>query len=154
MFAMTVSATVQSHIAYDLIDEHHPEITVIEFLSRDIIGPHQAEELREQLDSLIWAGVPRNFVIDFANARALGSSAFAVIAGFVRKYGHVRACNMSENLKLGAGLTGLENWVQFADSREAVVREARTDARRGQDETEDYPAMTDDEDSVPSPAES
>src|SRR5262245_29739733 len=139
---MTVSATVQTHIAYDLIDEHHPEVTVIEFLSREIVGPHQAEELREQLESLVWSGVPRNFVIDFANVRALGSSAFGVIATFVRKYGHVRACNVSNGLRLGAAMTGLENWVQFAESRDAIIREARNDARRGQDETEDYPAMS------------
>jgi anti-anti-sigma regulatory factor len=139
---MTVSATVQTHIAYDLVDEHHPEVTVIEFLSREIVGPHQAEELREQLESLVWSGVPRNFVIDFAHVRALGSSAFGVIAVFVRKYGHVRACNVSNSLRLGAAMTGLENWVQFAEGRDAVIREARKDARRGQDETEDYPAMT------------
>jgi anti-anti-sigma regulatory factor len=142
---MTATATAQRHIAYELIDEHKPEVTVIEFLSGDVVGPHQAQELREQLESLIWAGVPRNFVIDFGNARALGSSAFAVIAEFVRKYGHVRACNISHSLQLGAALTGLENWVQFAENRAAVIREAKKDARRGQDETEDYPAMTDDQ---------
>jgi anti-anti-sigma regulatory factor len=142
---MTASATVQRHIAYELIDEHKPEVTVIEFLSRDVLGPHQAQELREQLESLIWAGVPRNFVIDFGNARSLGSSAFAVIANFVRKYGHVRACNISHGLQLGAALTGLEHWVQFAEDRDAVICEAIRDARRGQDETEDYPAMTEDQ---------
>jgi anti-anti-sigma regulatory factor len=142
---MTASATVQRHIAYELIDEYKPQVTVIEFLSRDLLGPNQAQELHEQLESLIWAGVPRNFVIDFGNARALGSSAFAVIANFVRKYGHVRACNISHGLQLGAALTGLENWVQFAEDRDAVIREAIRDARRGQDETEDYPAMTEDQ---------
>jgi anti-anti-sigma regulatory factor len=121
-------------------------VTVIEFLSRDVVGPHQAEELREQLESLIWAGVPRNFVIDFANVRALGSSAFAAIASFVRKFGHVRICNLSYSLLMGATLIGLDDWVKLIDSRESAIREARRDTRRGQDETEDYPVITDDHD--------
>lgn len=140
---MTAGTSVQTHIAYDLIDAHHPEITVIEFLSRDIVGPHQAHELHEQLESLIWAGVPRNFVIDFSNVRSLGSSAFAVIADFVRKFGHVRACNISHGLQLGAALIGLENWVRLTESRESAIREARRAARHGQDDTDDYPAVTD-----------
>ena len=154
---MTATATVQSHIAYDLIAATHtsPEVTVIEFPESGYRwAEHQAEELRQQLESLIWAGVPRNFVIDFGNVRALGSSVFAVIAGFIRKYGHVRACNISHGLRLGAALTGLENWVQYADSREAVILEAKRDARRGQDETEDYPVVTDDAECEPSHAAS
>jgi anti-anti-sigma regulatory factor len=144
---MTTSATVQSHIAYELIDEYKPEVTVIEFLSRDVVGPNQAQELREQLESLIWSGVPRNFVIDFGNARALGSSAFAVIAGFVRQVAHVRVCNLSQGLLLGASLIGLEEWVPLEESRESAIRKARGAARHGQDETEDYPViiMTDEQ---------
>jgi anti-anti-sigma regulatory factor len=142
---MTVSATDQRHIAYELIDEHKPEVTVIEFLSRDLVGPHQAWELREQLESLIWAGVPRNFVIDFRNARSLGSSVFGVIGHFVRQVGHVRVCNLSHGLLLGATLIGLEEWIPLEESRESAIREARRAARRGQDETEDYPALTDDQ---------
>ena len=142
---MTASTTVQRHIAYELIDEHEPEVTVIEFLSRDIVGPNQAQELREQLESLIWAGVPRNFVIDFGNVRALGSTVFAVIAGFVRQVPHVRVCNLSHGLLLGATLIGLDEWAQLEESRESAIRKARSAARHGRDETEDYPVMTDDQ---------
>jgi anti-anti-sigma regulatory factor len=141
---MTASATVQLHIAFELIDEHYPEVTVIEFLSRDVVGQQQAQELREQLESLIWSGVPRIFVIDFGNVRSLGSSVFAVIAGFVRQFGHVRICNLRHNLLLGATLIGLEDWVQLAESRDSAIREARSDARRGQDETADYPVLIED----------
>jgi hypothetical protein len=151
---MTASAQVQLHIAYELMDEEKPEVTVIEFVSRDVVGPNQAQELREQLESLIWADVPKTFVIDFANARALGSSAFAVIAGFIRQVGYVRVCNLSHGLMLGATLIGLEDWVPLEEGRGSAIREARRAARHGQDETEDYPAMPDDHSEQPSHSES
>jgi anti-anti-sigma regulatory factor len=139
---MSTVAAIQAHIAYELIDEHHPEVTVIEFLSRDLAGPLQSQELREQFDSLIQSGVPRNIVIDFGNARTLGSSVFAAIARFVRQLERVRVCNISHTLRLGASLTGLEDSVQFAESRESAIRDARSDARPGHDETADYPIFT------------
>ena len=69
---MSSIATQQAHIAYDLIDDQHPEVTVIEFTSRDLVGPVQAHELRDQLDSLVWSDLPRNTVIDFRNVRITG----------------------------------------------------------------------------------
>ena len=130
-FAMSPVATHQDHVGYQLIDEHHPEVTVIEFLSRDVVGPIQSAELREQLESLNWAGFPRNVVIDFQNVRTLGSSAFGVIASFVRRFGRVRVCNINNSLRLGAALIGLDDRVEFAVSREAAIHAAQADARRG-----------------------
>ena len=82
---MTSIESHQSLIAFELINDDHPEVTVIEFLAGDILGPVQALELADQLDCLILSGAPRNVVIDFRNARTLGSSAFGVIARFVRE---------------------------------------------------------------------
>ena len=130
-------------IAYELIEDELPEVTVIEFAHGDILGPHQARELREQLEYLMSSGVPRNVVIDFANARMLGSSAFGVIAKFVRHLARVRVCNISHSLRLGASLIGLDDWVDFAPSRDAAVQAALDDARRGREETADYPVLTD-----------
>jgi anti-anti-sigma regulatory factor len=130
----------QSHIAYDTIGDHRPEVVVIEFLSHEIPGPHQARELAEQLDSLIRPDLPRNYVMDFANVRALGSTAFAEIADFVRRVGRVRVCNLDQILRLGASLIGLDDWVEFADSRQRAIRAARRDWRRGEEDTVDYPA--------------
>jgi anti-anti-sigma regulatory factor len=139
---MSAVATHQAHIGYQLIDEHHPDVTVIEFLSRDVVGPTQARELREQLESLDWSGFPQSVVIDFQNVRSLGSSAFGVIASFVRRFARVRVCNISNSLRLGASLIGLDDRVEFAASRDAAIRAAVADARRGQDDTEDYPIVT------------
>ncbi len=133
----------ESLIVYELIeDEHHPEVTVIEFSCGDILGPNQARELRDQLDLLISSRVPRNVVMDFRNARTLGSSAFGVIARFVRRLAHVRVCNISHSLRLGAALIGLDDWVEVAESRESAIQDALDDARRGREETADYPVLT------------
>ena len=81
---MSATSIGQSHIAYELIDDTHPEVVVIEFLSREIVGTATASEFGEQLDSLISPAMPRTFVIDFANVRALGSSAFAELVSFAQ----------------------------------------------------------------------
>jgi hypothetical protein len=85
--------------------------------------------------------LPRNFVIDFDNAWSLGSTAFAEIAGFVRRVGCVRLCNLDDTLQLGAALIGLEGQVQFYESRQAAIRAAQRDAQRGEEDTVDYPDL-------------
>src|SRR5262249_33612247 len=105
---MLAAPITQAHIACEAIGDNHPEVLVIEFLSPEIAGPIQGRELAEELDSLIRPGLPHNFVIDFANARSLGSTAFAAIADFVRRAGLVRLCNLDGILRLGASLIGLD----------------------------------------------
>jgi anti-anti-sigma regulatory factor len=134
------SATItHAHITYDLIDDKHPEVVLIEFVSHEIAGPHHARELGEQLDSLIRPELPRNYVIDFANVRSLGSTAFGELVAFVRRVGRVRVCNLDSTLHLGATMIGLHDWVEFADSRAAAIRAARRDGRQGEEDTVDYP---------------
>src|SRR5262249_5768559 len=118
----------------------NPEVVAIEFLSHEIAGPMHARELREKLNSLIRAELPKNFVFDFAGVRSLGSTAFSEIANFVRRVGPVRVCNLAFNLRLGAALIGLDERVEFAESRQAAIRAARKDARRGEEDTVDYPS--------------
>jgi len=136
---MSTAPLTQSHIAYETIGDHRPEVVVIEFLSHEIAGPVPAQELAEQLDSLIRPDLPRNYVIDFANVRSLGSTAFGEIAEFVRRVGRVRVCNLDRILRLGASLIGLEDRVEFADSRHHAIRAARQDWKRGEEDTVDYP---------------
>lgn len=136
---MSTMPITQAYIAYDVIGDDKPEVLVIEFLSHEVAGPLQAQELAEQLESLIGPGLPHNYVIDFANARSLGSTAFAEIADFVRRAGRVRVCNLNGMLRLGASLIGLESLVEFAPSREQAIRAARRDWRRGEEDTVDYP---------------
>ncbi len=69
---MSTITVHEPFIAYELIEDEFPEVTVIEFLHGDILGPHQARELREQLEYLMSSGVPRNVVIDFAKGADAG----------------------------------------------------------------------------------
>jgi anti-anti-sigma regulatory factor len=138
---MSTTAAVQAHIAYELIDDNSPKAVVIEFLSPEIASPLHALELGEQFHSLIRPELPRNYVIDFGKVRSLGSTAFGEIARFVRRVDRVRVCNLDETLRLGAALIGLDDWVEFADSRHAAIRAAIRDARQGEEDTVDYPEL-------------
>jgi anti-sigma B factor antagonist len=137
---MSTTTMTGAHIACEPIGEDETEVLVIEFLSPEICGPLYGRELGAQLDSLIRPGAPRNFVIDFSNVRSLGSTAFGEIADFVRRVGRVRVCHLDPMLRLGASLIGLDDWVEFCDSRRQAIRAARRDWRRGEEDTVDYPA--------------
>jgi anti-anti-sigma regulatory factor len=136
---MSIATATHAPIEYELIGEDDPEVVVIEFLSHEIVGPHQAYELREQLDAVIRADWCGNYIIDFSSVRSLGSTAFAELAGFVRRVWRVRFCNLDRTLRLGATLVGLDEDVEFCESREAAIRAARRDARRSEEDTVDYP---------------
>jgi anti-anti-sigma regulatory factor len=137
---MSPETTIQAHIAYELIDDTHPDVVAIAFLSPEIVGPGNARELGEQLDFLRRSDLPQHFVIDFANVRAMGSSAFGEIVSFARKVGRLSICNMKENLRLGSALIGLDDCAEFTGSRRAAIHRARRAALRGQEDTVDYPA--------------
>jgi len=117
---------------------------VIGFVTRTISDPDHAHELGEQLDSLICAELPLNFVIDFKSVEALGSTAFGEISAFARRVrwwgGSVRICNLHDSLQLGAALIGLEDHAEFARSRQSAIQEARKSAQRADAETVFYPA--------------
>jgi hypothetical protein len=50
---MATTATIQAHIAYELIEDTNPPVVAIEFLSREIADPLHARQLGEQLESLV-----------------------------------------------------------------------------------------------------
>jgi anti-anti-sigma regulatory factor len=122
---MSTTTTIQAHIAYELIDDHEPDVVVIEFLSHEIASSFHSRELGEQLDSLIRPDLPQSFVIDFGNVRSLGSTAFGEIASFAHKVGGLTVFNMPESLRLGAALIGLDLCAEFAANRQAAIDEAR-----------------------------
>jgi anti-anti-sigma regulatory factor len=136
---MSITTTIQAHIAYELIDDTSPAIVVIEFLSHEIAGSLHAHELGEQLDSLIRPDLPGNFVIDFGNVRSLGSTAFGEIVNFAHKVRRLYVCGMDGNLRLGAALIGLDDCAEFAESRRSAVNAARRYAMRAEEDTVDYP---------------
>ena len=141
---MSTTSITQAHIDYELIDGWEPKVVVIGFVSPTISDPYHAHELGEQLDSLISAELPLCFVIDFKNVQALGSSAFGEICAFARRIrwwgGTVRVCNLHDSLQLGAALIGLDEYAEFATSRQAAIQDARERVKRGEADTVFYPA--------------
>ena len=126
---MSTATTIDAHIAYELIEDTNYQVVVIEFLSHDITSPTHARELREQLHSLLRSQPPQYFVIDCAEVRSLGSTAFGEIANFVHKARPVWVCNLDNTLRLGAALVGLDNWARFAANRRSAIEEAERTAR-------------------------
>jgi anti-anti-sigma regulatory factor len=124
---MSTSSIASPHIAYELIGASHPHVTVIEFLSKEILVPLHAQQLGEQLASLLRPGMPRRFVLDFRNVRTLGSTTYANIVAFARRVssqgGEVRVCNIRPMLRLGGDVLGLGEHVQFESSRQAAIEE-------------------------------
>ena len=137
---MSPPTTMEAHIAYELIDDTNPDVVAIEFLSEEIVGPVDARELGEQLDSLVTPDLPQQFVLDFGNVRSVGSTAFGEIVSFARKVGRLYICNMRENLQLGSALIGLDDCAAFAPSRRVAINWAKR-AAWGEEDTVDYPAV-------------
>ena len=52
----------------------------------------------------------------------------------------MRVCNLRGTLRLGAALIGLDAHADFADSLQWAIYQARKSARRGEEDTVDYPA--------------
>jgi anti-anti-sigma regulatory factor len=137
---MSTETSIQAHIAYELIDDHNPDVVAIEFRSPEIASQRQARELGEQLDSLIRPDLPQVFVIDFGNVRSLGSTAFSEIVAFARHARRVFVCNMPGNLRLGAALIGLDDCAEFVADRRSAINEARKTSMCAEEDTVDYPA--------------
>jgi anti-anti-sigma regulatory factor len=102
-----------------------------------------SRELGEQLQSLIGTELPQNFVIDFANVRSLGNTAFGEIVSFARKVKHLCVCNVQDQLRLGASLIGLDDFGDLGASRRDAIDLAKRVAMQDQKETADYPALGD-----------
>jgi anti-anti-sigma regulatory factor len=136
---MSTETTIQAHIAFELIDDHKPDVVVVEFLSREIASPRDAHELAEQLDVLLRSDLPRFFVIDFSNVRAFGSTAFGEVVRFARKVIRLYVCNLPASLRLGAAMIGLEGYAEICPDRQSAIQEARRAAMWDQEDTVDYP---------------
>jgi anti-anti-sigma regulatory factor len=137
---MSTATTVQTHIAYELIEDTKHQVVVIEFLSHEIVTTAHARELGEELNSLLRPQPLQYFVIDCAGVRALGSTAFSEILTFVHRARPVWICNLDNTLRLGAAMIGLDNWARFAANRYAAIKEAERTARWDAEDTVDYPA--------------
>jgi anti-anti-sigma factor len=116
----------QAHIAYELNDDRHPGVVIVEFLSRAIADPAHAAELSQQLCTLIRPEFPSRFVLDFDKVRSLSSTAFGALITFVLKVrqagGQVAICNMDEFVRFGADVIRLGDYAEFSPDRETAIK--------------------------------
>jgi anti-anti-sigma factor len=121
----TEPITSQAHIAYELNDDKHPRVVIVEFLSRAIAVSGHAAELSQQLCALIRPEFPKRFVLDFEDVRSLSSTAFGALVSFVLKVrqagGQVAICNMDEFVRFGADVIHLGDYAQFAVDRPSAI---------------------------------
>jgi anti-anti-sigma factor len=141
---MSQTSTAQTYINYELIGDSRPEVMLIEFMSADIVDPAHAREMGEQVASLLKEDLPHQIVLDFTGVRAFGSTAFGEVVSFARRVrernGQVWVCNLRDSLRLGAALIGLDGQAEFASDRQRAIHQALKSARRGEEDTVDYPA--------------
>ena len=123
--AQTEPITSHAHIAYELNDDKHPRVVIVEFLSRAIADPAHAAELSQQFCTLIRPEFPKRFVLDFENVRSLSSTAFGALISFVLKVrqtgGQVAICKMDEFVRFGADVIHLGDYAQFAVDRPSAI---------------------------------
>ena len=121
----TERITSHAHIAYELNDDTHPKVVIIEFLSRAVADPAHAAELSQQLCTLIRPDFPNRFVLDFQNVRSLSSTAFGALISFVLKVqqadGRVAICNMDEFVRFGADVIRLGDYAEFTDDVQSAI---------------------------------
>ena len=81
-------------------------------------------------------------MIDFGSVSTLSSDAFAAVLSFARQVDRLFVCNMRGNMRLGAALSGLDEYAKFFPNRRAAVNEARRAAMSQLADTVDYPVMS------------
>jgi anti-anti-sigma factor len=109
------------HIRLSMIKD----IAVVEVMSKDLQGPKLAKELSMELSQVIhqdWAG---RLLINFHRNRFLSSSGFAVLFNLVSQVKaagrEVRFCGMAPEIRLGAGVVGLDKVVGIHESEDAAI---------------------------------
>jgi hypothetical protein len=65
------------------------------------------------------------------------------MVAFARRAGQVKICNIHEDLRLGAALSGLDDCAEYAISRQAAINLARKAARQDLEDTAEYPIFVD-----------
>jgi anti-anti-sigma factor len=113
------------HISYDLDDQKHPHVVIVEFLSDAVVDTTHAAELSQQLNALIRPNLPCRYVLDFQGVRSLSSTAFGAVLSFILKVRHadgrVAICNMEEFVRFAADLIRIGDFAQFARDRVSAI---------------------------------
>ena len=109
------------HLQLSSIDE----VILIEVRTKTIQGPVLAHELGEELARVTAQEWAKQLVVNFRRTRYLSSTEFAVLFKLVKQFtalgGRITLCNLGPELRLGAGISGLERVVEIYDSEAAAL---------------------------------
>lgn len=101
------------------------DITVVEIITRDLQGPKLAKELGVELNQVIHQDWANRLLVNFHRNRFLSSSGFAVLFNLVSQIKalgrEVRFCGMVSEIRLGAGVVGLDKVVGIHESEDAAI---------------------------------
>jgi anti-sigma B factor antagonist len=101
------------------------DIAVVEVVTRDLQGPKLAKELGAELSQVIHQDWAKRLLVNFHRNRFLSSSGFAVLFNLVNQVKatgrEVKLCGMVPEIRLGAGVVGLDKVVGIHDSEDAAI---------------------------------
>jgi anti-sigma B factor antagonist len=114
----------QSYSHFDL--KMLGDVAVASVASPEIRHPGPAQELGDELASLVACEGHRKIVVDLGHTHYLSSTAFAVLLGFARKVeaagGQLRIAGMQPDVLVGANIIGLGRIVDLCpDVRSALA---------------------------------
>ena len=102
------------------------DIALVEITTKDLQGPKLAKELGSELGQVIRQDWANRVVVDFHRNRFLSSSGFAVLFNLVNQVKtagrEIKFCGMVPEIRLGAGVVGLDKVVGIYESEEAALQ--------------------------------
>lgn len=101
------------------------DIVLVEIVTKDLKGPKPARELGAELSQVLHQEGIHRLVVDFRKNRYLSSSGFAVLFNLVNQVKatgrEVKFCGMVSEIRLGAGVVGLDKVVEIHDSEDSAM---------------------------------
>ena len=101
------------------------DVVLVEIMTKDLQGPKLAKELGAELSQVIRQDWVTRLLVDFHRNRFFSSSGFAVLFNLVNQIKaagrEVKFCGMAPEIRLGAGVVGLDKVVGIHENEDAAI---------------------------------
>jgi anti-sigma B factor antagonist len=101
------------------------DVVLVEITDRNVQSPAQAQELGAELGRVVAQDWAKRLLVDCRQVRYLCSTGFAVFFRIVKQFkgagGQIKFCNMDPQIRLGAGIVGLDQLVEIYDTEAAAM---------------------------------
>lgn len=106
------------------------DVAVVEVLARELRFPNQAQELSDELGLVVAQEWAAKTLINLRRTHFISSTSFAVFFRLVneaRKQGRsIKFCGMSEDVRIGADIIGLDQLAEIYDAEDEAVASFRS----------------------------